>query len=77
MDRCGHALTSKQQIADMARGVLAQAREQRLALLDGLATSKQTPSANALEVVARGLVLRRTGGAGPRQRSGGMSGISR
>ena len=41
----------------MARYVLAQTREQRLTLLDGLTTSKQAPSANALEVVARGLVL--------------------
>ena len=64
MDRCGHALTSKQQIADMARGGLAQTREQRLALLDGLTTGKQAPSANALEVVARGLVLARQAAQG-------------
>ena len=58
MDRCGHALTSKQHIADMALArSLRQTREQRLTLLDGLTTSKQTPSANALEVVARGLAL--------------------
>ena len=36
---------------------LRQTREQRIALLDGLTTSKQAPSANALEVVGRGLVL--------------------
>ena len=41
----------------MARSGLAQTREQRLALLDGLTTGKQAPSANVLEVVARGLVL--------------------
>lgn len=58
MDRGGHALTAKQQIADMALArSLRQTREQRIALLDGLTTSKQAPSANALEVVARGLAL--------------------
>ena len=76
MDRCGHALTSKQQIADMARGGLAQTREQRLALLDGLTTGKQAPSANALEVVARG-----SSSHDRRRRATaevwGMSGISR
>lgn len=41
----------------MARGVLTQTREQRLALLDGSAAGKQTPSANTLEIVACGLVL--------------------
>ena len=48
----------------MARGVLAQTREQRLTLLDGLTTGKQAPSANALEVVARGLVLAGQAGQG-------------
>ena len=76
MDRCGHALTSKQQIADMARGGLAQTREQRLALLDGLTTGKQAPSANALEVVARGLVLARQAAQASAE-VWGMSGISR
>ena len=76
MDRCGHALTSKQQIADMARSGLAQTREQRLALLDGLTTGKQAPSANALEVVARA-----SSSQDRRRRASaevwGMSGISR
>ena len=77
MDRCGHALTAKQQIADMARSGLAQTREQRLALLDGLTTGKQAPSANALEVVARGLVLSQDRRRRASAEVWGMSGISR
>lgn len=60
----------------MARGGLAQTREQRLALLDGLTTGKQAPSANALEVVARGLVLARQAAQASAE-VWGMSGISR